>query len=329
MGFFAQLVLALALSSVLVVVALLAQRDGEHWGGLFVVCGAACLAATLFVPFFLTPMFFQFLALGIAVAIFRTAPEHLRWLALPAVCVVSVAVYGGYWLWLPDDVRYYFDDNGPAMDSRWKLKDIVLAFHEYHDANDRHLPPAVVTDKTGRPLYSWRVAILPYLPDEKELAARFRFDEPWDSVHNKPLVARTPRTYRSPLLSRNDDDGGLTFYQAIVGPGTAFEPPGLTLRNDFPNGLGNIFLVVEAEEQVPWAKPGDLVYEPQGPLPKFGHWFTLPIFRWKVVIGERPRFQAAMADGSVRGFAVPYDEAEVRAFMLRDIRRSVGSPQAK
>ena len=60
MGFFAQLVLALALSSVLVVVALLAQRDGEHWGGLFVVCGAACLAATLFVPFFLTPCSFSF-----------------------------------------------------------------------------------------------------------------------------------------------------------------------------------------------------------------------------------------------------------------------------
>jgi hypothetical protein len=321
-GFFAGLVVALALSAVLVVAALLALRDGELWPNLFILCGLACLVGTLFIPFFLIPMFFQFLALGIVGAILRSTPERLRWPALPVLCAVSVAVYAGYWLWLPNDVRYYFDDNGPAMDSRSKLKGIVIGFHNYHDANDRHLPPAVVTDKTGRPLYSWRVAILPYLDEEKELAAKFHFDEPWDSAHNKPLVARTPHAYRSPLLSPGDDDGGLTFYQAIVGPGTALEPPGLTLANDFPNGLGNIFLVVEAEEQVPWAKPGDLVYDPQGPLPKFGRWFTWPIFRWKLVIGERPRFQAAMADGSVRGFAVPYDEVEIRAFMVRSASES-------
>jgi hypothetical protein len=316
-GFFSALLVAFALSSVLVVAALLARRDGERWAVLFILCGVACLVGTLLFPFFLVPVFFQFLALGIVVAILRRAPERLPWLALLTVCVVSLAVYGGYWLWLPDDVRYYFDDNGPAMDSRSRLKDIVLAMHDYAEANELRLPPAVVTDKTGRPLYSWRVAILPYLRDEQELAAKFHFDEPWDSEHNQPLVARTPHSYRSPLLSRGDDDGGLTFYQAIVGPGTAFENPGLTLR-DFPNGLSNTFLVVEAAEQVPWAKPGDLVYDPRGPLPEFGHWFTVPDFRWKMVIGERPRFQAVMADGSVRGFREPHDEGELRAFIVRD-----------
>jgi hypothetical protein len=160
------------------------------------------------------------------------------------------------------------------------------------------------------------VAILPYLRHEKELAASFNFDEPWDSEHNMQFVARTPYSYRSPLLRPGDDDGGLTFYQGIVGPDTAFERPGLTLK-DFPNGLSDTFLVVEAEEQVPWSKPGDLAYEPGGPLPKFGHWFSAPIFRWKLPVGERLRFQAGMADGLVRGYPVPYDEEEIRACIVR------------
>ena len=41
---------------------------------------------------------------------------------------------------------------------------------------------------------------------------------------------------------------GLTRYQVFVGPGTGFERPGLTLEDDFPDGLGNIMLAVEAAE---------------------------------------------------------------------------------
>ncbi|WP_390637581.1 DUF1559 family PulG-like putative transporter [Limnoglobus roseus] len=39
---------------------------------------------------------------------------------------------------------------------------IGLGVQGYHEVNS-HLPPAVVRDKAGRPLYSWRVALLPYV----------------------------------------------------------------------------------------------------------------------------------------------------------------------
>jgi hypothetical protein len=39
---------------------------------------------------------------------------------------------------------------------------------------------------------SWRVAILPFLAEE-ELHAEFRPFEPWDSPHNKALIARMVR----------------------------------------------------------------------------------------------------------------------------------------
>ncbi len=40
------------------------------------------------------------------------------------------------------------------------LKQIMLAMHNYHAAYN-HFPPAAITDKDGKPLLSWRVAILP------------------------------------------------------------------------------------------------------------------------------------------------------------------------
>jgi hypothetical protein len=46
---------------------------------------------------------------------------------------------------------------------------ISQALVNYHDAYGR-LPPAVVRDQNGRPLYSWRVAILPYLEQDHLLS---------------------------------------------------------------------------------------------------------------------------------------------------------------
>ena len=61
----------------------------------------------------------------------------------------------------------------------------------------------------------------------------------------------------------------------LVGKGTAFEgTQGLSLENDFPDGTANTILVVEAGEAVPWTKPADLAYDPDGPLPPPGGVFS-------------------------------------------------------
>src|SRR5437879_6372956 len=46
------------------------------------------------------------------------------------------------------------------IESAVSLKRIGLALRNYHKENGR-LPPAVVHGKDGRPLYSWRVLLLP------------------------------------------------------------------------------------------------------------------------------------------------------------------------
>ena len=75
------------------------------------------------------------------------------------------------------------------------MKQIGLAMFNYA-CQYKTLPPAYTTDKNGKPLLSWRVLLLPYM-DEDGLYKQFHLDEPWDSEHNKPLVAQMPQTYRA------------------------------------------------------------------------------------------------------------------------------------
>ncbi len=55
-------------------------------------------------------------------------------------------------------------------------------------------PTAAILDKNGKPLLSWRVALLPYI-EQDALYRQFKLDEPWDSEHNKKLIAQMPKIY--------------------------------------------------------------------------------------------------------------------------------------
>jgi hypothetical protein len=124
------------------------------------------------------------------------------------------------------------------------LKQIGLAMHNYASTED-HFPAAAITDKQGKPLLSWRVAILPYI-EQQELYNQFHLDEPWDSPHNSALLPRRPATYACPSFAELSKDPTLTTYQALVGPGTAFENPNGPTVVDIPDGLASTLFVVEA-----------------------------------------------------------------------------------
>src|SRR5262249_9958875 len=123
------------------------------------------------------------------------------------------------------------------------LKQLGLALHNYVDRKGR-FPGAASRDKTGKPLLSWRVAILPYLAEE-ELFKEFHLDEPWDSPHNKQLIDRMPMTFRCPNSAARP---GYTTYLAPLGDQTAFfKPEGLRIR-DFTDGTSNTILIVDAAD---------------------------------------------------------------------------------
>jgi prepilin-type processing-associated H-X9-DG protein len=134
------------------------------------------------------------------------------------------------------------------------LKQIGLALHNYHSANGT-FPPQASTGKDGKPLLSWRVMLLPYL-EQAPLYNEFRFDEPWDSPHNKPLAARMPDVFRVPGTRA---ERGKTFYRGFSGEGTLFDPKmkqGVGLAS-VTDGTSNTIGVVEARTAVPWTKPDE------------------------------------------------------------------------
>src|SRR5262249_34613209 len=159
------------------------------------------------------------------------------------------------------------------MHSSNNLKQIVLAMYNYHDT-ERCLPPAVVYSKEGKPLYSWRVLLLPYI-GQQNLYAQFHLDEPWDSPHNRQLLTQMTNVYADPSDGCQEDGG--TVYQVIVGTGTAFEErkdKPLKIPDDFPKGTSSTLLLVEALDAVPWTKPTDLTFHLDQPLPKFSNRYS-------------------------------------------------------
>ena len=68
------------------------------------------------------------------------------------------------------------------MQSKNNLKQIALAMHNY-EATYGHFPHDI-TDKNGKPILSWRVAILPFI-EQDNLYKQFKLDEPWDSPNNR------------------------------------------------------------------------------------------------------------------------------------------------
>ncbi len=147
------------------------------------------------------------------------------------------------------------------------LKQMALAMLNYESATGAFPKPAI-TDKDGKPLLSWRVAILPYI-EQQGLYNRFKLDEPWDSPHNKELIKEMPQTYVCP--SRANAEPGTTTYRVFVGPGALFEEGKGTNIANITDGTSNTIMISESSESVPWTKPdAELKFDPAAKPSFFG-----------------------------------------------------------
>jgi hypothetical protein len=214
---------------------------------------------------------------------------------------------------------------GTRQQAVQNLSMLMGALKKYHD-DPRHgrLPPAVVMGKDGKGgvPHSWRVEILPYV-GEKALYDDYRFDEPWDSKHNRALIPRMPAVFRSPrdkpastnaayfalvtprLQPRaqgNSEGGGVGGVQATPNydHGTIFSnPEGTHLLTQVPDGISNVIALVEAKREIAWTQPDDVPYSADQPLPKLGGWFA-------------EGWHAGFADGEVRMLAPENDDTTIR-----------------
>ena len=151
----------------------------------------------------------------------------------------------------PPEVRH-------RMSSSYNLKMIGLALHNYHDTYGS-FPPAIVTDANGKPLYSWRVLLLPFM-EEQALYQQFAVDEPWDSATNRPLLKQMPELFRSPFPESPGRDTQ-TPYVALVDMKDGRTAMLLTRGRTFDeisDGTSSTGMVIDdPAHPVPWTAPHD------------------------------------------------------------------------
>jgi hypothetical protein len=217
--------------------------------------------------------------------------------------VLSVAVAASAGMILTQFVRHAHKDRCAE-----KLKSLGLALHEFQEAHG-HFPAAAIRDKSGTPLLSWRVAILPQL-GYQSLYHAFHLDEPWDSPQNLALTAQMPDVFRCPSLPAGGTS--VTSYQVVVGPkpdlgsiGTMFEwARGVEIR-EVTDGTSNTVLIAETSRAIPWTQPDDPPFDRDGPLPQFGS-------------GHPGGFHVIFADGTPRFIKSSIETHILKSLLTRD-----------
>lgn len=179
-------------------------------------------------------------------------------------------------------------DNRKAANN---LKEIILAFHNFHDTYTFFPGDVAIGDKAAA--MSWRVQVLPFI-EQQGLYNQLDMNKPWDAPENLKVLekAEMPKIFEIP---GREAPKGHTYFRIFKKPKDAkgMEQPVLTEGERGPSivsitdGTSNTFLVVEAREAVPWYKPDLLAYDGELPLPPLGDKRT-------------DRFLAGFCDGHVQ-----------------------------
>lgn len=160
------------------------------------------------------------------------------------------------------------------------LKMLTVALHNYHDTFQQ-LPPAVVTDANGTPLYSGRVLLLPFM-DQAAVYDRFDKSKAWNSPENQAISDVSLKVFLDP--SSTSGKQSRSDYVFVTGQGTMFEAGSRLRFGDITDGLSNTLMFIETSAgPSSWAEPKE--WDADTPLP--------PGNRKQVIL-------YAFADGSVR-----------------------------
>jgi hypothetical protein len=165
-------------------------------------------------------------------------------------------------------------DQQISLQDKVHLDFIALPMDHYMSATGKI--PSDITDKDGKPLLSWRVAILKYGSEEgRNLYSQFKLDEPWNSPHNLKVAQTIPGQYYDPkgpkcerippnsqeligLYKMNPTATNYTPYLAVTGPNAAFRPGN---PRNYDKHDPHASIVVVEKSDILWTEPRDISLE--------------------------------------------------------------------
>ena len=182
------------------------------------------------------------------------------------------------------------------------MKQLVLGLHNYHDVY-KSLPSASTADKDGKPLHSWRVALLPYL-GYAELYEKIRHNEPWDSEYNRQFYNQMPDVYRSSYVSDEHAEEfaneGFTRYAVVTGKEAIFAGPNHWAGfQRITDGTSNTVAFVLRNRAVCWMDPNSDVPFDLATLGFFVHPDGIGALTVPSNLSDLPVTPMAFADGRV------------------------------
>jgi hypothetical protein len=211
--------------------------------------------------------------------------HKIDWLVLLTAILIFVSLY-------VFSVRYFQHTWSTAQNAQCvsNMEQIGIALRNYQEQHGS-FPPAYTVDAEGNRLHSWRTLLLPYFapdaidPKWKEIYEQIRFDEPWDSEHNRQFYGpnKMPEVYGCPLCCAGAVTGE-TMYKMIVGNNAIGNVRGTSL-SQITRPLDEIAVIVEAGRQIMWMKPSD---------------FTVEDFRTAVFANDREKYEIRMAHSMAR-----------------------------
>jgi hypothetical protein len=184
------------------------------------------------------------------------------------------------------------------------LRSLGMALFAYQEKFGS-LPPAWLEGPSNQPAHSWRVLLLPFLKEKgaDDLAAVYRWDEPWDSPHNKRLLDDfMPAAYHCPSQQRAKWVFKNTHFVAPVGPSTAW--PG-SQPGKIDRATKQILLIEYKAEDIPWTSPKD---------PKIAQWTSGTVGDSNTGVGSPHGLSPLVlyADGSVERLAPATSLADLK-----------------
>ena len=172
------------------------------------------------------------------------------------VCA-GVVVVGGFYLVSGTRVA------AQRMSSQNNLKQLGLAIHMYSDMHNE-LPPAIVKDASGKPLYSGLVLLLPYL-EQDNIYQQFDKSKAWDDPANINLSKQMIPVFMN--AASTDTRPGHCDYMLVGGPNAMLSETGKNTFGNILDGTSNTIMAVEVgngKSLESWAQP--VAWDPSKPF---------------------------------------------------------------